>query len=404
MGLIMKNRIAYAGSPNETDAVTVNGHTVESDVPADAKFTDTVYDDSELRAKVTSVENQIDGFLSLDSTVIVNTGKFKSLSNDNRIETTIAPAGANLVASTYYDGKIYSTDGFRLYVSDLTATTQYNITIQGQTMQITGIAVCCDTAGRICIHVADSQGRASCALYDNTIASGALIDFATRMSDVVAIYQDGNNVYLLDSGYRLYTTDSSGMGYNTIAMVTAGLNLQTVSWIKVFGDTLVVGGTDQMNNNVCELYDLSTGNQIEILVSEAEAITLADVCYYEGGLIGVCTENGYFYRVECGKFYNPLVSTNSEASPVLWREFSMDVDTSFGVSMYVEGDYLIIYNSQSCYLFNSNGDNYYADTSMLVNVFSRDEGIYFVCKNDAAIASYETKEITLVEAIMKIKV
>lgn len=45
MGLIMKNRIAYAGSPSEIDAKTVNGHTVESDVPVDAVFTDTVNSD-----------------------------------------------------------------------------------------------------------------------------------------------------------------------------------------------------------------------------------------------------------------------------------------------------------------------------------------------------------------------
>lgn len=385
-----------------SDSLTVNGHSVESNVPANAKFTDTVYDDTALQAKVTSVENQIDGFLSLDSTVVVNTGKFKR-SIDNRIETTVIPAGANLVASTYYDGKIYSTDGTRLYVSDLTTSTQYNITVQGQTVQITGIAVCCDTSDRICIHVVDSQGRASCVVYDNTIINGTQIDFATRMSDVAGIYQDNDKIYLLDNGYRLYTTDSSGMGYNNIGMVSGNPDQQTISWIKVFGDTLVVGKTDEMGSKACELYDLSTGNQIEIMISEAEAITLADVCYYEGGLIGVCTENGYFYRVECGKFYNPLAPINSEATPTFWREFSMDVDTSYGVTMYVEGDYLVIYDSQACYLFNSDGNNYYANVNTLVNVFSRDEGIYFVCQNDATVALYETKEISLAEAIMKIK-
>lgn len=41
------------------NAEKVNGHTVESDVPADAKFTDTVYDDTVLSNRVSSVEAQL---------------------------------------------------------------------------------------------------------------------------------------------------------------------------------------------------------------------------------------------------------------------------------------------------------------------------------------------------------
>lgn len=38
----------------DVDAKTVNGHTVESNVPADAKFTDTVYDDTSIQNKLTT--------------------------------------------------------------------------------------------------------------------------------------------------------------------------------------------------------------------------------------------------------------------------------------------------------------------------------------------------------------
>lgn len=43
---------------NHTHTV-VNGHTVESDVPTDAKFTDTVYDDSTLKGRVSKIEENI---------------------------------------------------------------------------------------------------------------------------------------------------------------------------------------------------------------------------------------------------------------------------------------------------------------------------------------------------------
>lgn len=49
-----KNQISGGGSSGG-DALTVNGHTVESDVPENAVFTDTVYDDTELSDRVNSL-------------------------------------------------------------------------------------------------------------------------------------------------------------------------------------------------------------------------------------------------------------------------------------------------------------------------------------------------------------
>ena len=43
------------------DADTVNKKTVESNVPTDAKFTDTIYDETELSNRVTSIESQLTG-------------------------------------------------------------------------------------------------------------------------------------------------------------------------------------------------------------------------------------------------------------------------------------------------------------------------------------------------------
>lgn len=47
------------------NADTVNNKTVESNVPVDAKFTDTVYNDTELTNRVTSIENQLTGLNSV---------------------------------------------------------------------------------------------------------------------------------------------------------------------------------------------------------------------------------------------------------------------------------------------------------------------------------------------------
>ena len=55
---------------------TVNGHTVESDVPADAKFTDTVYDDTEVKAEIAK---------KADITSIPS--KISELANDSNYQT-----------------------------------------------------------------------------------------------------------------------------------------------------------------------------------------------------------------------------------------------------------------------------------------------------------------------------
>ena len=44
---------------NGGNSDTVNGHTVNSDVPSDAKFTDTVYDDTVLETRVTQIEKDV---------------------------------------------------------------------------------------------------------------------------------------------------------------------------------------------------------------------------------------------------------------------------------------------------------------------------------------------------------
>lgn len=48
-----------------TVETNLGGHTVESDVPTDAKFTDTVYDDTDVKNRITSVEN---GIVNLEDT------------------------------------------------------------------------------------------------------------------------------------------------------------------------------------------------------------------------------------------------------------------------------------------------------------------------------------------------
>ena len=64
---------------NGGNADTVNNHTVESDVPVDAKFTDTVYDDSSLSSKVTQNTNDISALKTADNVLSSRIDTFTSL-------------------------------------------------------------------------------------------------------------------------------------------------------------------------------------------------------------------------------------------------------------------------------------------------------------------------------------
>lgn len=64
---------------NGGNSDTVNGHTVNSDVPANAKFTDTVYDDSSLSSKVTQNTNDISVLKTADNVLSSRIDTFTSL-------------------------------------------------------------------------------------------------------------------------------------------------------------------------------------------------------------------------------------------------------------------------------------------------------------------------------------
>ena len=64
---------------NGGNSDTVNSHTVNSDVPANAKFTDTVYDDSSLSSKVTQNTNDISELKTADNVLSSRIDAFASL-------------------------------------------------------------------------------------------------------------------------------------------------------------------------------------------------------------------------------------------------------------------------------------------------------------------------------------
>ena len=74
-----KSEIPTELPANGGNADTVNNHTVETDVPTDAVFTDTVYDDSSLSSKVTQNTKDISALKTADNVLSSRIDAFTSL-------------------------------------------------------------------------------------------------------------------------------------------------------------------------------------------------------------------------------------------------------------------------------------------------------------------------------------
>ena len=84
------------------NAELVNGHTVEADVPANAVFTDTVYDDTAVLASIDSLENHFGAY--------------------TQIATDISPNGGTVTLTSNYSEYLFIINGQFSSSNKLTAT------------------------------------------------------------------------------------------------------------------------------------------------------------------------------------------------------------------------------------------------------------------------------------------
>lgn len=112
---------------NAEDADTVSGHTVLKDVPSDAKFTDTVYDDTEVRSlingKISSTEKgAVSGVATLDSNGKVPSSQLPSYVDD------VINGYYNNLNDTFYEDISYTTpitpEEDKIYI-DLSTNKEY---------------------------------------------------------------------------------------------------------------------------------------------------------------------------------------------------------------------------------------------------------------------------------------
>ena len=127
---------------NGGNANTVNNHTVKSDVPENAKFTDTIYDDTEVKAKLGGLSDSINSFKnfqivsSLGSVKLkeIIQSEFPKIKNDRGMIKI--SDGTTLYCGTYI--KYSNTQGSATFTN--VEGTSYIWTILGDTVTLQEIA------------------------------------------------------------------------------------------------------------------------------------------------------------------------------------------------------------------------------------------------------------------------
>lgn len=359
-----------------------------------------VTDINALDTRVTTLENQqgsssgSSGDLST-SMVNVKTGNLVC-NSDNLLICDIVPLGSNLLSGVHCDGKLYATNGVQVFISDFTSTMR---TLQVSNGPITQLAVSVSTSGNgeVYIWAINSNRELGSGIYNHNDTSNTKLTINLFTPDILAMCQYDDKIYALSGSGEVYT-NNNGMNPQMVLRVELDMD---VSRINIVNGMLVAYGLDAMNIPRCAIYDLNTGEMLNPWIDDSE-VRFTDVCYYQGGLIGYHYESCMFYRAECGNFYNPFVV--SPENPITWRPFTLDVESvSNEYRLYGLGDYLIYATDMRAWVYNRKGTQYTLDSvSGLCDMIAINDGIYYIQQNGCHKILYETEELSLTEAFMRL--
>lgn len=190
------NSIIYSLDQTKVNAATVNGHTVGTDVPADALFTDTKYDDTTLQNKIANNEVIVmtltsypSGTLSLPAGVTVSDARGKM--REGKAVVCYLNNDANV--SIYY--RFNSKVGNNYYFE---AVSQYDI----KSNRLTGVSMGCAT-------VLEQNGSLVCKLDSLGLAtSDSVADAAEKMVSITwSDLKDKRDAGTLTTGQQYRITD-----------------------------------------------------------------------------------------------------------------------------------------------------------------------------------------------------
>lgn len=291
---VQKNINGVISADINGDAQTVNGHTVESDVPFGAVFTDTVYDDSAIRDELDT---------KAGNNEVASTYATKE-------EVQAVASGSPLVASSTSE----MTDTTKTYVNTTDGKWYYydgSAWVAGGTYQSTGVE-------------------------DNSIENIKLAKDVRYNIESMGI-DSNRSAFVEDAEYNLFDYNSAliGKDVNTNdGSLWNNTNSMASDFIPVIpNETYITNEKTRAafydKNKAC-VTAFTTTDSIWTTVMGKVAVVVPEGCYYFRGRWAKTNTNAYFYRLVNG-YVDPNTSTdtklydfrlNGKAKNTLIRELS----------------------------------------------------------------------------------
>lgn len=367
------------------------------------------YDDTEIKEDIEELRN------SIPSTVRVKTGDFTTNSGGYVEAISLSGIGNNIVDAIYYDNYLFAVTKEQpiLYVANLSGSTMQIQCQGGDNSGFKKVAVCKDMNGNYIVFLTSVNN----IVFVGTVDMNANTLFFTRdIPEALIAIQYGKNVLVLTESGRIQINNSNGdvINFNQELGVIYLEELMNISDFRLFDNTTIaIKGMNSMDMEIYHIYDMSTGARWFFMDITDENMTftidnIIAVGFYRDNLI-IYSDQGMFYTVPNGSFYQPLatimekdetaniVKVRSYSVPFSPMDFSAD-----NANMDVVGEYLVLMGQSEIAIYSPNFMPKTVHCNDTYKAFDGGDGIYFITPRECVMVEYETEEVNLAEAFMRL--
>lgn len=366
-----------------------------------------VYDDSEIIEDIKEIRN------SIPSTVKVKTGDFVTNSNGDIEPVILFNIGNNITDAIYYDNYLFAVSGEQpiLYIVDSSNALMQIQCQGGDNAGFKKVAVCKDVSGNYTVFLTSVN---NVVFFGSVNMSSNTLFFMGSVNESLIAVQYGKNVLSLNQMGNININNCNGdvINFNQELGVISLESFTSISNVRLFGNTTVaVRGIDSMGIEVYHIYDMSTGERwfFQDVTDENTTFTIDNiiaVTLYKDNLI-IYSDQGMFYTIPNGSFYNPLAIAEKDevANIIKVRSYTMSFNpmnfTADYANMDVIGEHLVLMGQTETAIYSPNTTPKTVHCNEAYKAFDGGNGIYFITPRECAMAEYETEEVDITEAFMR---
>ena len=366
------------------------------------------YNDTEIKEDIEEIRN------SIPSTVKVKTGDFVTNSNGDIDPVILFNIGNNVTDAIYYDNYLFAVSGEQpiLYIVDSSNALMQVQCQGGDNAGFKKVAVCKDVSENYTVFLTSVN---NIVFFGSVNMSSNTLFFMGSVNESLIAVQHGKNVLSLNQMGNININNCNGdiINFNQELGVISLETFTSISDVRLFGNTTVaVKGIDSMGVEIYHIYDMSTGERwfFQDVTDENTTFTIDNiiaVILYKDNLI-IYSDQGMFYTIPNGSFYNPLAIAEKDevANIIKVRSYTMLFNpmdfTADYANMDIVGEHLVLMGQTETAIYSPNTAPKTVRFNGICKAFDGGNGIYFITTRECVMAEYETEEVDITEAFMRL--